>query len=76
MRMRCAGCTQGAEDAVVPSNQVELLVEALRRNGKPVEYLLFSGEQQSFPNAATIQRAWTQNATSTLSKYSRLGMTS
>jgi len=47
---------QGAEDAVVPPNQAEVLVEALRRKGKPVGYLLFSGEQHGFRKSATIQR--------------------
>lgn len=39
---------QGSEDAIVPSNQAEVLVEALRRKGKPVGYFLFSGEQHGF----------------------------
>ena len=47
---------QGAEDAVVPPNQAEAMVEALRRKGKPVGYFLFSGEQHGFRNAANIQR--------------------
>jgi len=33
-----------------------LLVEALRRKGKPVGHLLFSGEQHGFRKATTIQR--------------------
>jgi dipeptidyl aminopeptidase/acylaminoacyl peptidase len=40
----------------VPPNQAEVLVEALRRKGKPVGYLLFSGEQHGFRKATTIQR--------------------
>src|SRR5215831_13904045 len=47
---------QGAEDVIVPSNQAEALVEALRRKGKPVGYFLFSEEQHGFRKAATIQR--------------------
>jgi dipeptidyl aminopeptidase/acylaminoacyl peptidase len=47
---------QGAEDPVVPPNQAEALVEALRRNGKAVGYFVFSGEQHGFRNAANIQR--------------------
>ena len=47
---------QGVEDAIVPPNQAEALVEALRRKRKPVGYLLFSGEQHGFRKAATIQR--------------------
>jgi dipeptidyl aminopeptidase/acylaminoacyl peptidase len=48
---------QGDEDAVVPPNQAEAMVEALRRRGKPVGYFLFSGEQHGFRNAANIKRA-------------------
>jgi Prolyl oligopeptidase family len=45
-----------AEDAIVPQNQAEALVNALRHKGKPVGYLLFCGEQHGFRKAATIQR--------------------
>ena len=48
---------QGDEDAVVPPNQTETMVEALRRRGTPVGYFLFSGEQHGFRNGANIQRA-------------------
>src|SRR4029078_12798785 len=48
---------QGDEDAVVPPNQTEAMVEALRRRGIPVGYLLFAGEQHGFRKAANIQRA-------------------
>ncbi|HMA71337.1 MAG TPA: prolyl oligopeptidase family serine peptidase [Xanthobacteraceae bacterium] len=47
---------QGADDAVVPPNQTEVMVEALRRNGNPVGYFLFSGEQHGFRQAANIKR--------------------
>jgi dipeptidyl aminopeptidase/acylaminoacyl peptidase len=47
---------QGDEDAVVPPNQAEMMVAALRRKGLPVGYLLFSGEQHGFRKAANIQR--------------------
>lgn len=47
---------QGDEDAVVPPNQTEVMVEALRRNGNPVGYLLFTGEQHGFRDAANIKR--------------------
>jgi dipeptidyl aminopeptidase/acylaminoacyl peptidase len=40
----------------VPPNQAEVLVEALRRKGKPVGYFLFSDEQHGFRKAANIQR--------------------
>ena len=48
---------QGSEDVIVPSNQAEVLVEALRRKGKPVGYYLFSGEQHGFRKAVNIQRS-------------------
>ncbi len=46
---------QGLEDAVVPPNQAEMMVAALRRKGLPVAYLTFAGEQHGFRQAATIQ---------------------
>lgn len=48
---------QGLEDEVVPPNQSELIVDALRANGVPVAYLAFAGEQHGFRRAATIVRA-------------------
>jgi len=47
---------QGSEDAVVPPNQTEVMVEALRRKGNAVGYFLFSGEQHGFRQAANIKR--------------------
>ena len=47
---------QGEEDAVVPPNQAESMVEALRRKGNPVGYFLFAGEQHGFRKAGNIQR--------------------
>jgi dienelactone hydrolase len=47
---------QGDEDAVVPPNQTESMVEALRRKGNSVGYFLFSGEQHGFRKAGNIQR--------------------
>ena len=46
---------QGLEDAVVPPNQAEMMVAALRRKGVPVAYLAFAGEQHGFRKAETIQ---------------------
>jgi dipeptidyl aminopeptidase/acylaminoacyl peptidase len=46
---------QGLEDAVVPPNQAELMVDALRKKGLPVAYLTFAGEQHGFRKAETIQ---------------------
>jgi dipeptidyl aminopeptidase/acylaminoacyl peptidase len=48
---------QGDEDPVVPPNQTEAMVEALRRRGTPVGYFLFFKEQHGFRKAANIQRA-------------------
>lgn len=47
---------QGLEDQVVPPNQAELMVEALRSRGVPVAYVPFEGEQHGFRRAETIQR--------------------
>ena len=48
---------QGDEDAVVPPNQAELMVEALRERETPVGYLLFAGEQHGFRKAENIKRS-------------------
>ena len=47
---------QGSEDAVVPPNQTETMVEALRRKGNAVGYFLFAGEQHGFRQADNIKR--------------------
>ena len=48
---------QGDEDRIVPPNQTEMMVDALRRRGIPVGYLLFAGEQHGFRRAENIKRA-------------------
>jgi dipeptidyl aminopeptidase/acylaminoacyl peptidase len=48
---------QGDEDKIVPPNQAELMVEALRNKGLPVAYLLFAGEQHGFRQSQNIKRA-------------------
>lgn len=48
---------QGAEDQIVPPNQAERIVEALRGKGLPVAYLLFEGEQHGFRKAESIKQA-------------------
>ncbi len=48
---------QGLEDKVVPPIQAELMVDALRRNGLPVAYLPFEGEQHGFRMARNIKRS-------------------
>ncbi len=50
---------QGLEDKVVPPNQAERMVDALRAKGVPVAYVAFEGEQHGFRQAANIVRAMT-----------------
>lgn len=48
---------QGLDDPIVLPNQAEMIVDALQRNGKPVAYLPFVGEQHGFRQAPNIQRS-------------------
>jgi dipeptidyl aminopeptidase/acylaminoacyl peptidase len=48
---------QGAEDKVVPPQQTEDMIAALRQRGIPFLYLLFDGEQHGFRRAENIKRA-------------------
>jgi dipeptidyl aminopeptidase/acylaminoacyl peptidase len=48
---------QGLEDKVVPPNQAETMVAALREKGIPVAYISFAGEQHGFRQAKNIKRA-------------------
>ena len=48
---------QGLEDRVVPPNQAEMMVDALRRKGLPVAYLPFPGEQHGFRKSENVKRA-------------------
>jgi dipeptidyl aminopeptidase/acylaminoacyl peptidase len=48
---------QGLEDEIVPPNQAEMIVDALRRKGVPVAYVAFPGEQHGFRDATNIRRA-------------------
>jgi dipeptidyl aminopeptidase/acylaminoacyl peptidase len=48
---------QGLEDQVVPPNQAERMVEALREKGIPVAYIPFKGEQHGFRRAENIKRS-------------------
>ncbi|HWB49189.1 MAG TPA: prolyl oligopeptidase family serine peptidase [Stellaceae bacterium] len=48
---------QGADDRIVPPNQTEMMVDALRCRGIPCGYLLFAGEQHGFRRAENIKRA-------------------
>jgi dipeptidyl aminopeptidase/acylaminoacyl peptidase len=47
---------QGDEDKIVPPNQAELMVEALKKNNLPVAYILYEGEQHGFRQAKNIKR--------------------
>jgi dipeptidyl aminopeptidase/acylaminoacyl peptidase len=48
---------QGLEDKIVPPNQAEVIVEALRKKGLPVAYIPFEGEQHGFRIAKNIKRS-------------------
>jgi dipeptidyl aminopeptidase/acylaminoacyl peptidase len=48
---------QGLEDEVVPPNQAEMIVSAVRDKGVPVAYVAFEGEQHGFRQAPNIRRA-------------------
>ena len=48
---------QGLDDKVVPPNQAELMVNALREKRLPVAYLTFEREQHGFRKAENIKRA-------------------
>jgi dipeptidyl aminopeptidase/acylaminoacyl peptidase len=48
---------QGDEDKIVPPNQAEMMVDALRNKGLPVAYVLFEGEQHGFRKAENIKSA-------------------
>ncbi|MGK7921281.1 MAG: prolyl oligopeptidase family serine peptidase [Trichodesmium sp.] len=48
---------QGLEDKVVPPNQAEKMVEALKQKGLPVAYVAFAEEQHGFRRSENIKRA-------------------
>lgn len=48
---------QGLEDKIVPPNQAEMMVAALRKKGLPVAYVAFEGEHHGFRRAENIKRA-------------------
>lgn len=48
---------QGLEDKIVPPNQAELMVEALRKKGLPFAYVPFEGEQHGFRQAKNIKHS-------------------
>lgn len=56
-RLNCAMIIfQGLEDKVVPPNQAEKMVQAVRAKKLPVAYLAFEGEQHGFRKAENIKR--------------------
>jgi dipeptidyl aminopeptidase/acylaminoacyl peptidase len=56
-RLNCAMILfQGLEDKVVPPNQAEQMVQAVRAKKLPVAYLAFEGEQHGFRKAENIRR--------------------
>jgi len=48
---------QGMEDRIVPPNQAEMMVEALKKKGYQVAYVPFEGEQHGFRRAENIKNA-------------------
>jgi len=49
---------QGLQDKVVPPEQAESMVNALRKKGLMVEYVTFANEQHGFRSSDSIQRAY------------------
>lgn len=47
---------QGLEDKIVPPNQAEMMVTALKAKGLPVAYVTYEGEQHGFRRAENIKR--------------------
>ena len=50
------GELQGLEDRIVPPNQAEKMVVALKEKGIPVAYIAYEGEQHGFRQSANIKR--------------------
>ncbi|NEP84769.1 MAG: S9 family peptidase, partial [Okeania sp. SIO3B3] len=48
---------QGLEDKIVPPNQAEMMLEALKQKGLPVAYVAFPEEQHGFRRSENIKRA-------------------
>ena len=55
-RLSCALILfQGLQDKVVPPDQSQMMADAVRAKGLPVEYHTFPDEQHGFRRAATIE---------------------
>lgn len=48
---------QGLEDRVVPPEQAEMMIDALRKKGIPVASIFFEGESHGFRRAETVKRS-------------------
>ena len=48
---------QGLEDEIVPPNQAEAMMDAMREKGLPSAYVPFEGEQHGFRRSENIKRA-------------------
>jgi len=48
---------QGLQDKVVPPNQAQMMVNAIKAKGLPVAYIAFENEQHGFRSAENIKRA-------------------
>jgi len=46
---------QGLEDKIVPANQAQMMVEAIKNKGLPVAYVAFPDEQHGFKSAENIK---------------------
>jgi len=53
---------QGLEDKIVPPNQSEMIFEAAKRQGVPVSYIAYPGEQHGFRRAEHIKRTFEAEA--------------
>lgn len=51
---------QGAIDAVVPPQQAQVIVDAIKKRGGRVEYTIFEGEGHGWRKAETIKVALEQ----------------
>ena len=48
---------QGSEDTVVPPNQAQRMIDAIKKQNGDVEAVFFEGEGHGFTKAATIERS-------------------